>query len=534
MNFYLVTLSIFLYCLSILNPAFYPPWTSFISEYFAFLALLCLLTILFEKNIYIPKMSIFFILISCIPIFQYFSYQIHYIDTASLSFLYLFSFWLTIIIGFNSTNKYKNNLNYFYNVILICGLISSLIAMVQWLHISINSDFLMKTSGRPFANMAQPNHLSTFLILSIISCLYCFEKGNINNKLLFFFSIILLISVSLTQSRTAWIIFLFLSLYWFMFYKKNKLKLSYKIIILYWLIFISFSIFFPILKEYLFRNKTISVLDRASSGHERIQIWQQAIEAIKLKPLTGYGWNQSSFAQFDTIRNDFIKHKLTSFHNIILDILVWCGIPLGISILVLFSYFIFKYLINSYNFSQICAVSFIVTILIHALLEFPLHYSYFLFPIGFLLGYLSFSFKEKALKINGIIFIFIFLVGSFLSFYIFREYSQIPDNMVAAEQHEMNEIKDDIVLPYKMVFFKSFEHRAEWISLYTCTKVEEEKLNELKYMVKTYMIHYDLIKFSKLLVYNGYIEQSKQYLNKINYMYNKKYTISDLQCSSEL
>src|SRR5690606_68710 len=137
MNFYLVTLSIFLYCLSILNPAFYPPWASFISEYLSFLALLCSLPILFKKNILIPKVSIFILLVSCIPIIQYFLGQVYYIDMAFLSFGYIFAFWLAVLVGFNGAKNYKNNLTYFYGVILLCGLLSSLLAIVQWLPIKI-------------------------------------------------------------------------------------------------------------------------------------------------------------------------------------------------------------------------------------------------------------------------------------------------------------------------------------------------------------------------------------------------------------
>ncbi len=528
-----IILAILFYCLSILNPAFYPPWTSFISEYLSFLALLCLLPIFFKQNIIIPKVSIFILLISCIPIIQHLLGQVYYMDTAFVSFGYVFAFWLAVLVGFNGTKNYKNSLTYFYGVILLCGLLSSLLAILQWLPIKIDSDFLMNTRGRSFANMAQPNHLSTFLILSIISCVYFFENKIVNSKILLCSSVILLTSISLTQSRTAWVVFLFLFVYWLISYKRNILRSGHKIIIFHLFLFIIISILFPLIKELLFKNPIISILDRASSGHERIQIWYQAVEAIRLKPLGGYGWNQSSFAQFDTIRDGFIKHKLTSFHNIVLDVLVWCGIPLGICIVVFFSYLLIKFLIKSISAAQICAISFILVILIHALFEYPLFYSYFLLPIGFVFGFILYSFKSDVIKIHGFLFAFIFVLGVFLSFHIIREYSRIPDNMVAAETHEMNERRDFVELPYKKNIFIVFVKRAEWIALYPCTKLEVQEIDELSYMVKTYMIHYDLLKFSKLLAYNGYIEESKQYLNKINYMYNKKYTIRDLQCSSE-
>lgn len=253
-----IIFSIIFFILGILNPAYFLPWSSFLSEYLIFLSLLCLLPVLFNCCIYIPKVSIFFILISFIPIVQYFFYKIYYLDIALLSFLYLFSFWLTIIIGFNSVKKYKESLNYFYGVILLCGLLcgllSSLIAIVQWLPVKIDSDFLMNTTGRPFANMAQPNHLSTFLILSVISCVYFFENKIIKSKILLCFSIILLLSIALTQSRTAWIVFLFLSLYWLLSYKRDILRLSNKVVILHFTLFIIFSISLPLIKQLLVKN----------------------------------------------------------------------------------------------------------------------------------------------------------------------------------------------------------------------------------------------------------------------------------------
>lgn len=154
--------------------------------------------------------------------------------------------------------------------------------------------------------------------------------------------------------------------------------------------------------------------------------------------------------------------------------------------------------------------------------------------MGFIFGFILYSFKSNVIQIQGFLFSFVFIFGVCLSFYVFREYSRIPDNMIAAEAHEMNERRDFIELPYQKNMFTVFVKRAEWIALYPCTKLDKKEIDEFSYMVKTYMIHYDLLKFSKLLAYNGYIQQTKQYLNKINYMHNKKYTISDLQCSSEL
>ena len=523
-------ISILFFILGILNPSFYLPWSSFLSEYLVFLSFLCLLPVLFKKDVTIPKKSIFFLLLSFVPIVQYSFGLIIFLDKAILSFLYLFCFWLAVLVGYNSGKNYNNTLDLIYGTFLICGLISSLIAILQWLDIGTHSDFIMRAPNRPFANLGQPNHLSTFLILALISCLYFFENKVLNDKVLIVFSIIFLITISITQSRTAWVILFFLALYWIYNCKKNILNFSEKRILLYMSIFIVFVFSLPKIKSLFIQSHSISMFDRVSSGYERIEIWLQAVDAMKKQPLIGYGWNQSSFAQFETIQVGFINNRLTSFHNIILDIVIWCGIPIGFSIVLFFLFLLIKYLLQSSTSSQVFSISSIFVVVIHGLFEFPLSYSYFLFPIGLFLGYLFFSFRENYIFGKGFIFIFVFLLGLFFSFYVFLDYSKIPDNMVAAEEHEMNERKYPIILPYENVFFETFEQRSKWVSLYPCTKLNKDEINDLNVMVKTYMIYYDLYKSSNVLVYNGYLFEAERNIRILNYMYGKSYILSDLSC----
>lgn len=525
-------LSIIFFILSILNPAFYPPWSSFISEYFIFCSLIFLLPLFFKGSISIPKISIFFIIIGLLPITQYSLDQIFYFDKAALSFIYILSFWLAILIGFNSVDKYKHSLYCFYCIILSCGLFSSLIAIAQWFNIEMSIDWVMFARSRPFANMAQPNHLATFLLLSLMSCLYFYENRRFNSIALLLSTLLLLSIIGLTQSRTAWVSLLFIYVYLAISYKKNIIKLSFKKQSLFLAYFTASAILLPIFKKLLLKLDTVTVVERASSGYERIQIWQQAIEAISIKPLWGYGWNQGSFAQYETLQTGYVSRYLTSFHNIFLDIILWCGIPIGLTIIIICVYMVIKCLIKSITSSQVCLVTSILAILIHALFEFPLSYAYFLLPLGFMLGALFFTFNEETIKINGIYCIFAFVFGIGVNLYIVREYSYIPDIMVAAEIHEMNERKDALSFPYQFYFFDTFESRARWISLYPCTVLDNHQIEEIKYMVKTYMIHYDLYKFSEVLYFNGHKREAQKHLNMLNYMYEEDIKLGELQCRS--
>ena len=64
------------------------------------------------------------------------------------------------------------------------------------------------------------------------------------------------------------------------------------------------------------------------------------IHAIAEEPWHGYGWNQTTAAQFRVVDSIHNKEWVTSAHNLILDIFVWCGIPLGLLIV---SYFVYLY-----------------------------------------------------------------------------------------------------------------------------------------------------------------------------------------------
>jgi len=478
----------------------------------------------------IPKISIFFIFVLMIPVFQYLLNKIYFFDKMFLSVIYLFSFWLAIIVGFNSG---KNGVKIFFGLILILGVISSCIAIIQWLDIKFSIDWIMAAQGRPFANMAQPNHLSTFLILSLISCLYFYENNNINKKLLFIFSLLIFFSIALTQSRTSWVVLFFLYLYFIASNRKKILTIRLRDQTLFLIFFILCSLYLPIIKASLWGKDGVSIIDRVSSGHERIQIWQQAIDAIQRKPIWGYGWNQSSFAQYETIQSGYVKKWLTSFHNIILDIIIWCGIPIGIVLISFFLYIVIRYLVKSFDINQICSICSICAILIHALFEFPLSYSYFLLPLGFLLGFLFFCFDSGGLRVNNLFSILIFVIGIAISGLLFKDYSHIPDNMVAAEAHELNKIKKDIDLPFNSVFFETFDYRARWISFYPCEMVSKKQLEGMENMVKTYFIYYDLYKYAEVAAYNKNFNEARKAISILNYMYNKNNTINSLKCISD-
>lgn len=537
----LLIISFLFFCLSILNPVHTRPWPGFFSELCSFLGIIFLLPFLWLKKIIVPRVSIPFLFISLIPLLQYGLGQIFFYSEAILAFGYLFYFWLSLVIGFNlvtDQNKPKgggyfdlhNFLAYFF---LLCGLVSSVMVCFQWLGLTQSSSFIMSYSGnRPYANMAQPNHLATFLYAGICSSWYLFEKYKMSKIQLSIVGGILLFGVVLTQSRTAWLITVFVSLFLFYYAKQKSLRFSKKEILYSILYFIFLSLVLPSLNAFLSHyfaiNSTITVYDRATTGFGRLDIWNQMVHAIVQSPWVGYGWNQTTAAQFNVVDAISGREWATSAHNLFLDILVWCGIPLGLLIILFFTYFYFNLFKGISNIEGAFVFLIISSFIIHALLEYPLYYAYFLLPFGLMCGTLIINKQHKELIIKKIYIIYIFVLSLLGLTFIASEYVKVEDNLFAGRLHAMGNLKSNVELPYRLYFFDNFNQRAHWLALYPKMKVNQQQIQNSQYMVKSYLKPYDLHKSAQLLAFNGYSDEARRQLKILQIMYGLEFSYQSL------
>ena len=537
----LLIISFLFFCLSILNPVHTRPWPGFFSELFAFIGVILLLPILWQKKVVVPRISLPFLFIAFIPLVQYGFGQIFFYSNAILSFSYLFYFWLTLVIGFNLTiNQNKLNggdsfnlYNFLAYFFIFCGLVSSVMMYFQWLGLAQASSFIMSYSGnRPYANMAQPNHLATFLYAGICSCWYLFEKYRINKIQLVISGGVLLFSVVLTQSRTAWLITVFISFFLFHYVRKKSLRLSKKTILYSIVYFIFVSLVLPYLNSFLSHyfsiNSTHTVYDRATTGFGRLNIWNQMYHAIVQSPWIGYGWNQTTAAQFNVVDAISGREWATSAHKLFLDILVWCGIPLGLLIILFFTYFYFNLFKGISNIEGAFVFLIISSFIIHALLEYPLYYAYFLLPFGLMCGTLVINKQYKELIIKKIYILYIFVLSLLGLTFIASEYVKVEDNLFAGRLHAMGNLKSNVELPYRLYFFDNFNQRAHWIALYPKMKVDQRQIQNSQYMVKSYLKPYDLHKSAQLLAFNGYSAEARRQLKILQIMYGFEFSYQSL------
>ncbi|NIE96573.1 O-antigen ligase family protein [Acinetobacter sp. Tr-809] len=521
-----------------LSPFHTYPWVTFSSELASFGAALAVGGLLFNKSVKIPRPQILMLGITFIPLCQWAFGLITDFSTAFLSFSYLFMFWLMIIAGYNLSLQAQQRERIMLGVsylLLSISFISAIMAILQWLNLEAYLDAVMKLRGnRPYANFGQPNNLATFLIMGLMGGLYLYEKRRLTLWLLIPTSLVMLFAITLTQSRTSWVVCIFLFFYWIFKQYKNSPRFNFSRLLLWvGLYFVIASYLLPLLTQLLTSSidtgvtQTASIAQRAGSGHERIGMWIQILHAIAERPWFGYGWNQTSIAVFESIDFNTVQVWFNSAHNIFLDILVWNGIPLGLLIIGYIGLWLFWLNKNAKDTTSVLAILMVCAILIHTMLEFPQRYAYFLLPMGFLLGLIQAQTPNlKAIVLHKNVIRCIWLVVIVILLLIWRDYKLFQENSRLVFKKQQPTV--EILGSSKILLLTQFQQRLDWIVLNPKTIMSEADLTQLGEMVKNKATPYNLKKYAQLLVYNKKIIEAERQLVVLNQLYKQKLSLAEI------
>ncbi len=515
------------------------PWTTFGSEVLTFLAALALLVTLLNQQIKIPKPQLIALPILFIPLLQWGFGQVIYISNALLCTAYIAMFWLMIIAGYNlSLNDGRKKVFRAFSVLLVfIGLISSLIAILQWLQLSSYfSPYMNILKGnRPYANFAQPNNLATFLSMGLLGCLYFYEKRIVPNLVLVPMSLIFIFTIALTQSRTSWVVCLFILVYLGIKQFKQQKRFSFIQLLSWVAVFIAIISFLPYLNHLIESvsnqqiAETASVVERASSGYLRFDMWSQVLVALSEHPWFGYGWNQTGIAQI-TAFDLYPSHEwYKSAHNVILDVLVWNGIPIGLMIIAYFGCWLFWLNKGVRDTESIIATLMVSAILIHAMLEYPIHYAYFLLPMGFLLGIIQAQYPKLPSKImSPWILGTLLIVGVILTAMIYRDYNLYREQSVLAGKTAPLSQSQQEIMNQDIWVLTQFKERVWWIGSNPATKLSYAELVHMGRMVANLASKYDLYKYAQVLAFNGRKAEAEHQLWILKTLHGQENTYQDV------
>lgn len=538
MKFTLALIAAILISLAWLMPLHYRPWVTYTGELYAFFALFALATLYLKEKLKIPALSLPLLLLACVPLIHFLTGQVFFFSTAMMGFIFIFSFWLASVLGYNFSRENYNREETFTNlsyVFLASGTITGLIALCQWSNLDSILPGMVNISGnqRPYANFAQPNNMATFLVMALMSCLYLYEKKKIQTKWLFACAAVIVMGVALSQSRTAWVAAIAIIFYLAFYQYKGIIRLKWYYSTAWLVFFISCIVAFPLLSQLAAQAidtdvvQSRDVVSRATGDMSRIAIWQQMLIAIQAQPWFGYGWYQTSVA-FVSI-SDTVQGPvwIRSAHNFILDFLLWNGLIIGLPFFAYFGYLGYQLQRWVNTPESVIGILMIGVFVTHAMFEFPQHYAYFLLPVGFILGtVLAQNPKIKTVVMPSIGMQFTFAVGLLLLIVIYRDYDVAVPKLGQSIRYEKQPEK--ITNEKPIYLLTEFNHRIAWIRLNPYSKASAEQIQEGEQIVLSYPTKYNLIKYAKLLAFNGYENKAKHQLQRLKVIQKTEMSYEDL------
>lgn len=521
-----------------LMPVHYRPWVTYTGELYAFFALFALFAMCLKDRLSLPKLTLPLLLLACVPWVQYSLGHVYFFSTALMTSLFVLGFWLSSVLGYNLPlvqSKREEIFRYLSYVFLVSGTVTGLIALCQWSNLDAVLPGMVNISGtqRPFANFAQPNNMATFLVMALMSCLYLYEKKKIQIKWLFACAAVIVMGVALSQSRTAWVAATAIILYLALYQYKGIIRLKWVYSTAWFIFFIACIVAFPLLSQFAAQAMDADVVQsrdvvaRATGDMSRLAIWQQMLTAIQAQPWFGYGWYQTSVAFVsitDTVQGPV---WIRSAHNFIIDFLLWNGLVIGLPFLAYFGYLGYQLQRWVKNPESVIGILMIGTFLTHAMFEFPQHYAYFLLPVGFIIGtVLAQNPNIKTVTLPSIAMKLIFGCGLLLLIVIYRDYDVAVPKLGQSIRYEQQPEK--ITNQQPIYLLTEFNHRIDWIRLNPYSKVSPAQIRAGEQMVLSYPTKYNLIKYAKLLAFNGYEEEARHQLQRLKVIQKTELSYEEL------
>ena len=323
---------------------------------------------------------------SLIPIIQWRTGLIPLSGHAWLCSLFLLGFALAVWCGFTWEKAAPAQcLDALFAALLLAGLATVGLQAKQWISWG-NLDAWWVVGAeptRPNGNLGQANLAATLLCWGLCASAWFTVRRRLPWLLATALAAVLLFGIALSSSRTAYL----------------GLLISIALVFLYrnlWVdkrvlgVVTGLALYF-VACIFLIQWINESALDpqvfiaRGFSG--RFQIWSIAIEAICERPWFGYGWSQTYAAQLTVAdRMPAFHQAFNSAHNLVLDLILWSGIPIAMLLLGGMGLWLLRRTRKIDRPETFILGLCIVFIGNHSMLEYPLHYAFFLLPLGWLIG----------------------------------------------------------------------------------------------------------------------------------------------------
>lgn len=513
--------------MSWLIPNHFPPWLGFHSDALAALVLLIISVVITFKAKINLKWHIFPIIVLFlifVVFFQFFFGLINQPGVAWINAIYLFGLLVALLVGSlweeSATMECADFL--FWTVVL--GASASLgIQIYQWLELDFLNQWILQTGkSRYYANMAQPNQLGSLFFWGILGCGWIYVRGKVNAFVAIGLAAGFFFGLALTESRTGWLNGVLVAAALVAWRKLPNKKLMPQAVLMllafYWICVLAV----PSLNAWSGRME-VPLEVRSLMDQGRLSIWSMLIKAALLNPWAGYGWGQVSHAQFEPgVVQLKIAASLQQSHNLILDLILWNGLPVGIILFIFLVWWTVRILRSINTIEQLLMVFFIAAIFVHAMLEFPLQYAYFLLPVGLMVGALNANMNLRVFwsMPKWMLWIFISMAILIISI-IVKDYLKV-ENSFYGLRFEQRKIETEISKnPPEVIFLTQLRDYIIFARKEPAQFHSQENIEWAKDIVKTLPSAFGMYKLAAMLAFSGQAEETRYWMRTACSMHNQ-------------
>ena len=289
--------------------------------------------------------------------------------------------------------------------LIVGGLFAVFCQVIQLFHLETKVTPLVvayniTVDRRPFGNMAQANHLATYIAFAMAGAMFLVQTRRLPVIVWTLLSVIYSTGLALTVSRGPWLQMgvIVVAGFWMAFAEIRRnpaLRRSNR----EWLVPIALGVlFFAMNAVVRWANVRyqldldVSAADRFKDAGQiapRLALWKYGWTMFKTHPLLGVGWGEFPRYQYDLVRTLGGVEIANNSHDIFLDLLGKTGL-IGVAIVLLgLVAWLVRVVRAPHTAARVFGIALIGVLVMHALVEYPQQYMFFLLPAMFVFGLLE-------------------------------------------------------------------------------------------------------------------------------------------------
>jgi O-antigen ligase len=307
--------------------------------------------------------------------------------------------------GFARAKLDETALRWAAGALIVGGLFAVFSQGIQLFHLETRvSPFVVAynvtVERRPFGNMAQANHLATYIAFAMAGALFLVQTRRLAVGIWLLISTIFAVGLALTVSRGPWLQMgvIVVAGFWMAFAQTRNeplLRRSNR----EWVIPIALGVLFFVVNALIRWANVHYHLELAQSAAERFKdagqiaprlaLWKYGWTMFKTHPLLGVGWGEFPSYQFELVKTLGGVEIANNSHDIFIDLLAKTGL-IGIAIVLIgLVAWLVRVVRAPQSAGRVFGIALIGVLTMHALVEYPQQYMFFLLPAMFVFGLLE-------------------------------------------------------------------------------------------------------------------------------------------------